>query len=82
MFTVGILYPAVICRIYTLCIFDLFTHGILIYTMHGLSALPVPTVGQCEGLGVWDGRQARFPRLSRSLEFISLIINIHQIGVL
>lgn len=34
----------------------------LIYTMRGLSALSVLTVGQCEGLGVWDGQQARFPR--------------------
>ena len=34
----------------------------LIYTMRGLSALSVLTVGQCEGLGVWDGQQARFLR--------------------
>lgn len=34
----------------------------LIYTMRGLSALSVPTVGQCEGLDSWDGQQARFPR--------------------
>ncbi|UVS55316.1 hypothetical protein NXY23_10175 [Bacteroides thetaiotaomicron] len=36
----------------------------LIYTMRGLSALSVPTVGQCEGLDSWDGRLAGFPRFS------------------
>lgn len=37
----------------------------LIYTMRGLSALSVPTVGQCEGLDSWDEQQARFPCLNQ-----------------
>ena len=57
MFTVGILFLAVFCRMHTLYASDKFAHG-LIYAMRGLSALSVLTVGQCEGLGTWDRQQA------------------------
>ena len=48
----------------------------LIYTMRGLSALSVPTVGQCEGLDSWDEQQARFPRF-----FVSFKHQLYNYGV-
>jgi hypothetical protein len=48
----------------------------LIYTMRGLSALSVPTVGQCEGLDSWDEQQARFPRF-----FVSFKHQLYNYGI-
>ena len=60
MSTVGILCPAVICRVRT-C----FVHGCtrmgLIYTSVGFQRCPSRRLGQCEGLDMWDG-QRRIPR--------------------
>ncbi|WP_290396433.1 hypothetical protein, partial [uncultured Bacteroides sp.] len=39
------------------CIFSAYSRVGLIYTMRGLSALSVLTVGQCEGLGVRTGNR-------------------------
>lgn len=60
MSTVGILCPAVICRVRT-C----FVHGCtrmgLIYTSVGFQRCPSRRFGQCESLELWDG-QRRIPR--------------------
>ena len=61
--TVGILYPAVSCRIYIICILRLPTHG-MIYVMRGLSAVVRLDSWQCEGLEGGMGNR-RIPTLFR-----------------
>ncbi len=56
MFTVGILYPAVCCRIHVLFaaahVWDDICHA------WAFCGCPFLLYGQCEGLGTWDGQQA------------------------
>ena len=62
MFTVGILCPVVNCCIHIYYMNTMGSRMGLIYAMRGLTALSIPTVGQCEGLDSWDGRLTGFPR--------------------
>lgn len=63
MLTVGILYPAVDCRIGTLYIY-VFPRMGLLYAMRGLSALSVLTVGHVRRSAICEMGSRRIPRIS------------------
>ena len=80
MSTVGILCPAVICRVRT-C----FVHGCtrmgLIYTSVGFQRCPSRRFGQCESLELWDG-QRRIPRFRFYRVQQRFFFTTSEIGVL
>ena len=64
MSTVGILYPAVFCRMYIIDICKTLSRWGLLYTSCvGFCVVQSLQLGQCESLEQWDGQQARFPRI-------------------